>query len=142
MLPSTRFSNTTPTLFNNFFDGFLDDIFDIGIKYPTVRSPLNDIIETDKEFVVETALAGMKKEDISLDINDNILTIKAERKNDNEDKQYNRREIFYGKYEKSFSLPENVNVEKIDASYTDGILKLTIPKVEKDQKISKVIEIK
>lgn len=127
-------SNDYPSIFRGLFGDMLD--FN-GI----VNTPLNDIIENEKEFVIESSLAGVKKENISLSVDEGILTIKAERKNENEGK-YNRKETFYGKYEKSFSLPENVNVEKINASFVDGILKLTIPKIEEDQKISKVIEIK
>jgi len=139
MLALKRYPNQFPSLFDS---GLFDDIFNLNINNDlAVRTPLNDIIENENEFIVESVLAGVKKEDISLDINDGILTIKAERRSETDGK-YNRKESFYGKYEKSFSLPDNVNVDKIDAEFVDGILKLNIPKLENDPKISKVIEIK
>lgn len=136
MLALKRYSNNFPSVF--------EDIFGDMIRFDTigcdcVNAPLHDIIEADEEFVVETALAGIKKEDISLNVDDGILTIKAERKE--RDDNYNRKQTFFGKYEKSFTLPENVNVEKIDASFTDGILQVKLPKQEDDPKKSKVIEV-
>jgi HSP20 family protein len=141
MLP-IKFSNSKPslTLFDRFFD---DDFF----TFPTIwnelaiRNPLHDIIENEKEYVVEMQLAGVKKENISLNLDDNLLTIKAERKKV-DDQKYNRKQTFYGKYEKSFTLPESIDVENIQASFENGILKLNIPKIEKDEKKTKQIEIK
>ena len=138
MLPIVRNSTPTLTLFDRFFD---DDFFRLPVWNDlAIRNPLHDIIETDKEYVVELALAGVKKEDIKLNLEDNVLSISAERKES--ENKYNRKQTFYGKYEKSFTLPESVDKENIQAAFEDGILKLSIPKVEEEQKLMKQIEIK
>lgn len=138
MLPIVRNSTPTLTLFDRFFD---DDFFRLPVwNDAAIRNPLHDIIENEKEYVVELALAGVKKEDISLNLDDNVLSISAERKES--ESKYNRKQTFYGKYEKSFTLPESVDKESIQASFEDGILKLSIPKVEEKQKVMKQIEIK
>ena len=137
MLPIVRNSTPTLTLFDRFFD---DDFFKLPVWNDlAIRNPLHDIIETDKEYVVELALAGVKKEDIKLNLEDNVLSISAERKES--ENKYNRKQTFYGKYEKSFTLPESVDKENIQAAFEDGILKLSIPKVEEEQKLMKQIEI-
>ena len=126
------------SLFDRFFD---DDIFNWNMDLPVnTVTPNHDTIEKDNEYLVDFALAGFKKEDVSLNVDNNILTIEGERKVDEETK-YSRKGTFYGSFKKSFTLPENINSEKIDASFTDGILSVIIPKDEK-AKLTKTIEIK
>jgi len=126
----------------NLPDSFFDNLFDFSTINSDVKIPVHDVIENNKEFQVETLLAGVKKEDISIDIEKNVLTIKAERK-EVKNIQYNRKQTYFGKYERSFNLPDNVDVENIKASLSDGILKVIIPKIEIDSKVfKKAIEIK
>ncbi len=135
------FRNSTPAfaLIDKFFD---DDFFTLpASNYSAIRNPLHDVIETDKDYIVEVSLAGVKKENIKIDIEDDVLTINAERK-ENEQK-YNKKQTYYGKYVKSFTLPESIDKENIQASFEDGILKLGIPKMEIEAKKEvKQIEIK
>jgi len=138
MLPILKNSTPSVTLFDRFFDDFFayPKWDDVAVKYP-----LHDVIENDKEYIVELSLAGVKKEDISLNIDDDVLTIKAERKES--DQNYNKKQTFYGVYEKSFTLPDSVDKENINASHENGILKLAIPKInQKETKVIKQIEIK
>jgi len=129
-----------PTI--NLLDSLFEDLFDATIIDPSVKVPIHDVIENEKEFQVEALLAGVKKEDITIDVEKNVLTIKAERK-EIKDLKYNRKETYFGKYDKSFTLPDNVDAEKIEASLSDGVLKVIIPKMEKDKKSEKLaIEIK
>jgi len=138
MLPILRNSTPTLTLFDRFFD---DDFFRLPVwNDMTIRNPLHDIIETDDEYVIELALAGVKKEDITLNLDNDVLSISAERKES--ENKYNRKQTFYGKYEKSFTLPESIDKENIQAAFENGILKLSIPKTEEKQKITKQIEIR
>lgn len=125
------------------FDEIFGDLFDNSvINSNGAKTPVHDVIETDKEYVVEMLLAGVKKEDISIDIEKDMLTIKAERKEVG-DQKYNRKQTYFGMYERSFKLPDDVDREKIDASLSDGILKIVIPKMVIDTKLSKIsIEIK
>jgi HSP20 family protein len=126
------------SLFDRFFD---DDIFNWNLDLPVnTVIPNHDIIEKEKEYIVDFALAGFAKEDVSLNVEDNVLTIEGERKA-NEETKYNRKSTFYGHFKKSFTLPENIISEKIDASWKDGMLSIVIPKDEKT-KLSKTIEIK
>jgi len=124
----------------------LDSIFDDLFEFPTlntlaVRNPLHDIIENEKEFSVELSLAGVKKEDISMNLDHDVLTIKAERKDS--DQKFNRKQTFYGKYEKSFTLPDSIDKENIQASFEDGMLKVSIPKLKDvNENVIKQIEIK
>jgi len=85
-------------------------------------------------------LPGFKKEDVSIDVDDGVLTVKGER-TAQEETIFNRKGSFYGKFEKSFTLPEEVLADEISASFEDGILTLEIPK-DVEKKLSKTIEIK
>jgi HSP20 family protein len=86
----------------------------------------------------------MKKEDITVDVKDNAISISGERKIKDEVKEgdYYRVESSYGKFERSFSLPENVDIENIHANSEDGVLEVVIPKFEKKVNKPKTIEIK
>lgn len=99
---------------------------------PTSWHPRADIIEKDNEFVVSAELPGVDRDHIGVELKDNILTLSGERKSEEEIKEesYTRRERIFGRFERSFHLPENVNGEKINAEYKDGILTIRIPKPE------------
>ncbi len=94
--------------------------------------PAVDIYETDDAIVLEAELPGMDEKDIEVRVEDNVLTIKGERKFEKEAKEenYYRMERYYGSFQRSFSLPSNVDVDKIKAEYKKGILKVTMPKKE------------
>jgi HSP20 family molecular chaperone IbpA len=131
---------TNPSI--RLFDTILDDLFEFPPVNTLVKTPIHDVIENEKEFQVEMLLAGLKKEDISIDVEKDVLRIKAERK-EVKDLKYNRKETYFGKYERTFVLPEGVDKENIDASLVDGVLKIIVPKLQGDTKLSKkTIEIK
>ncbi|WP_457607700.1 Hsp20/alpha crystallin family protein [Nitratifractor sp.] len=100
--------------------------------------------EADDAYYIEVDLPGVKKEDISIDVKDNVLTISGERKVEEERKndEFYRVESFYGKFERSFSLPEDVDADKIEAEAKDGVLTVRIPKAQSVDKAPKKIEIK
>ncbi len=126
--------NFSSRSFNSILDKFFQDAFeDNGNGSGFI--PAVDISETDKSFELELAVPGFKKEDFSIDYNDGQLTISGERKFETEQKEvnYHTRETRYGKFSRSFHLPENVNDGKIQAAYQDGILKVTLPKDEKKE---------
>jgi HSP20 family protein len=95
--------------------------------------PQADILENDKAYEIQFAVPGMSKEDFTIDLKDNYLTVSGERKFTNEKNEKNFRsvETQYGSFSRSFALPENVEASKINAKYTNGILEVTIPKDEK-----------
>ena len=95
-------------------------------------SPKVDIYETQENYVLNAELPGLKKEDISIDLNDNTLTLKGERKFEEkvEKDNYVRVERSYGTFARSFVLSDNVNPEGIKANYKEGVLEVTLPKKE------------
>ena len=99
-------------------------------------SPSADISETDKEYLIRAELPAVKKEDVQVTFDDGMITVKGERKQQKEDKneKYHRTESFYGSFERSFSLPDNVNADAICCESKDGILTVHIPKTEALQK--------
>jgi HSP20 family protein len=123
----------TPTAFSNLIDRFFNDSLarSGGSSYSFV--PRVDVLEDEKAFEVPVAVPGMNKEDFKIDLNDNLLTISGERKFTREKKENNFHsvETQYGTFSRSFTLPENVDANKISAKYVNGILELTIPKDEK-----------
>ena len=108
----------------------------------TEWSPLVDITEDDKEYVVKAEIPEMKKEDIKINVHDDVLTVSGERKYEKEEKgkKFHRVERAYGSFLRSFALPENADGSKVSAEYKDGVLKVHLPKSEQAKK--KAIEVK
>ncbi|SHE85406.1 HSP20 family protein [Marinitoga hydrogenitolerans DSM 16785] len=137
----------------NFFEPFetlrreierlFDDFGTLGIfeNSKTFTMPNLDIYETEKDIVIEADVPGYDKKDINIRLDDDILTISAEKKNDKEEKgrNYIKRERFFGKFERSIRLPDYIDFEKIKAKFKDGVLKIEIPKsLEKAKKFKKI----
>jgi HSP20 family protein len=95
--------------------------------------PNIDISETDKEFVVRAEVPGIDKKDIDITLTEGLLTIKGERKHEKEGKDecYHRKESRYGSFSRTFRFPSELERDKVDAKYDNGVLKVTIPKAEK-----------
>jgi HSP20 family protein len=106
-------------------------------------APAADISETDKEYLVKAELPGVKREDVTLTVDDGIITIAGERKQekDEKDAKQHRVERFYGSFTRSFTLPENVEEKAIRAESKDGILYVHLPKRARAEK-PKVVQIK
>jgi len=98
----------------------------------TTWSPAVDIYETENEIMVKAELPGIDRKDIVLNLDNNVLTLKGERKFEKETRQenYHRIERSYGAFSRAFSIPAIVDEEKIRADYKDGILKIALPKKE------------
>ena len=98
-------------------------------------SPPVDIYESDDALVIKAELPGFSKDEISIELKENTLAIKGERKREDEVKEgnYHRMERVYGAFQRSFLLPTTVDQEKVNASYRDGILELRLPKVQAAQ---------
>ena len=106
-------------------------------------APTADVSETDKEYVIRAELPAVKKEDVQVILDQGMLTIKGERKQQQEEKneKFHRVESFYGSFERSFSLPENVNADAIRCESKDGILTVHIPKSEVQKTTPKQISV-
>jgi len=127
--------------FNSFLDNFIE-------KRPIIKNsdftPSVNTREGEDGYYVELDLPGIKKEDINIDVNDNVVTISGERKTKKEveEDDYYKIESNYGKFERSFALPDNVDTDNIHAQSQDGVLEVVIPKLKKVEKKPKKIEIK
>ncbi|WP_179414030.1 Hsp20/alpha crystallin family protein [Mucilaginibacter sp. E4BP6] len=127
--------------FNDVFDNILNDTF-IGDKL-TSRVPAVNIAENENEFHIELAAPGLKKEDFKINLDKNVLSVSADKKVENvEGTKFSKREYNYTSFTRSFTLPETVDHSKIDAEYTDGVLKLTVAKREEAKFQSREIAIK
>ena len=93
-------------------------------------SPAVDVYHNNDQYTVYAELPGMKKEDIEISLNGDTLTISGERKQATENDQGSRSERFFGKFQRSLTLPVPVSAEKVNATYKDGILKVVLPKAE------------
>ncbi len=103
-------------------------------------NPAADIYENDDHIVIKAELPGIDKKDIVVDVKNRVLTLKGERSSEDETKEdnYYRRERRYGRFERAFTLPTEVDLDKIKADYKDGVLKIEIPKpqAKKPKKIT------
>ena len=122
------YNSLLPLEFNDLFDdrltnGWLDREFRQSL-------PAVNIKENKKEFNIEFASPGYNKKDFKIDLDEDVLTISAEKQQEKEEEKdsFTRREFSYNSFSRSFTLPQTVMADKIDAKYNDGILKLSIPK--------------
>jgi HSP20 family protein len=121
---------------NHFFDEVFrpivrdDERLSVWNRFPTV-----DIFDNDESIIITAELPGIDKKDIEIDVKDGVLRLKGERSFDNEVKRekYYCRERTFGKFERVFSVPAEVDPEKISADYKNGILKIDIPKPEEQK---------
>jgi HSP20 family protein len=138
----TKRTNILPSFANEFFKPW-NDWFDNGFER-AISVPAVNIAETDKQYDVAIAAPGMKKDDFKINLEGDILTISAEKEETKEekDKQYNRREYNYSSFSRSFTLPDEVKRDKIEARYEDGVLHLVLPKSEIVKVAAKSIAVK
>ena len=140
-----KLTERVPSVFDDFFKPW-NEWFDGGLSSRVMSIPAVNITEQKDDYQVSLAAPGLKKDDFHIDIDGNLLTISSEREENKEDKEgrSTRREYSYSSFERSFTLPDEVNKEKIEAQYEDGLLKLVLPKKEEAKKsaISKHITVK
>lgn len=123
-------------IFDRFSGGISDDN-DVSTWLPVV-----DVVENKDDYIVKVELPGVNKDDVKITVNNGVLTIRGEKKQEQEskDKNYHRIERSYGVFQRSFTLPSSVKSDKIDASHNDGVLTITLPKAEESK--PKEIEVK
>jgi len=125
-----------PALHNR-IDRLLEDPFfgigrPAGEDTPGMWNPAVDLYEKDDHYIIKAELPGIDKDDINVDLKDRVLTLSGERSYDNEVKEenYYRRERSFGKFQRAFTLPVDVDAEKIKAEFKDGVLQIKVPKPE------------
>jgi len=132
---------------NRAFPSVMDELFkDLmgGTQYEHKAVPPVNIRETDESFTVELMAAGLKKEDFNIEVDNDLLTISSEvrKENSEETAKFTRREFSFTSFKRSFTLPETVKHDEINAAYEDGILRITLPKKEEAlPKAKRLIEI-
>ena len=123
---------------NNWFPSLLDELFtenklDVP-NYENFSIPAVNIQEKNTNFVVQLAVPGLKKENFNIEVEDDVLKISAEVSSEKEEKntetetKFTRKEFNYSSFKRSFTLPENVNVDEVNATYKEGVLEITLPK--------------
>ena len=134
----------------NVVNPWLSDVFDSLINDSRLNDrfvnkvPAVNIAETENEFHIELAVPGLKKDDFKISLEKHVLSVSAEKKTENvdESKKYSKREYSYNSFVRSFTLPETADSAKIDAEYTDGVLKLNVAKKEEAKVQSREIAVK
>lgn len=116
---------------NRLFDGFFRGVPDVNEHF-TTYGPDVDIKETDNDVLVSVEIPGMDQKDIKVNVRDNVLTLKGEKKREQEveNTNYHLSERCFGGFERSFTLPTNIQNDKVTATYKNGILNVTLPKAE------------
>lgn len=133
--------------FENSFPGVLDSFFNDsfgGLPQQRYTAPAVNIQEDEEGFIVELAVPGLKKEDFKVEMDNKLLKISGEKKDEKEEKRekYSRKEFSYQSFQRSFTLPDTVDEAKIRANYQEGVLTLQIPKKEEAKaKPARTIEI-
>lgn len=116
--------------FTNFLDSaFLNDVLTNEHQSNNCRKPATNIIENEDNFELSLAVPGLEKDDIKINLEDNLLTISAEKEVENEEVNYSRKEFAYDTFSRSFKLPKTVEVEKIKADFKNGVLSIKLPKI-------------
>ena len=133
LLPILRQHGLIGRPHGDFFDRFFED-FELPMRFgeETEFAPAFDVSETEKELIVKAEVPGMDKKDININLSDGLLTITGEKKHEKkeEDENYHCFERRYGKFSRTMRLPTEVETEKVDAVYKDGVLTITLPKTE------------
>ena len=139
--PFALFRKEFDDLFDNFFRSFDMQPFEGRIG---AFSPKVDVTENEKEFRISAELPGMDDKDIDVSLQNDMLTIRGEKKEEKEDKgkDYYRMERSYGSFSRTIPLPVEVETDKVDAKFKKGVLTITLPKTEKAVSETKKISVK
>src|SRR5688572_7752867 len=137
-----RGNDTLPSTFSNWMDDFFT-----GHEFPKGNSsystPAVNVRDTDKSFIIEVAAPGFSKENFDINVENDLLTISAnmESKKEETEKGYTRREFSQSSFSRTFTLPESVNTDSIQGTYTNGILSVELPKKPEAAKVKKSVKV-
>jgi HSP20 family protein len=134
----TRTGEMFPTVFEDFFKPWNEWFDNDGLWGKIMKVPAVNVTDNKDNFLVSLAAPGMKKNDFKIDVEGTMLTISSEKEENKEEKEakYTRKEYSYSSFSRSFTLPDEVMKDKIEAIYEDGVLKLILPKTEIFKKIA------
>jgi HSP20 family protein len=133
----TRSTGMLPSVFDDFIKPW-NEWFDGGLFGKMLTVPAVNITENKERFELSVAVPGMKKDDFTIDVDGNLLTISAEKEINKEEKEekMTKQEYNYSSFTRTFTLPDDVKKEDIEARYIDGVLKLALPKKEEAKKVA------
>ena len=125
-----------PFVFDDYFKPWNEWFDNGGLLGRAMNVPAVNITEQKNDYLVSLAAPGMKKDEFKIDVDGNMLTISSEKEETKEekDKKFTRKEYNYSSFSRSFTLPEEINKEKIEAKYEDGVLKISLPRKEEAKK--------
>lgn len=138
----SRFTDRSP-LFSDLFDDAFSNLFTLTPAFNKMNVPAVNISENNDNYKIDVAAPGLKKDDFKVNVENDVLTISTEKKEDTTEskEKFTRKEFSYSSFKHSFTLPELSDTEKINASYENGVMSITIPKKE-EAKVKPVREIK
>jgi HSP20 family protein len=143
---ATRELTKRSELFPAFFDDFFRPWNEFLGMGRALTTPAVNITDNKNHFEVSVAAPGLKKDDFNIDVEENMMTISCEKeeKKEEKDERFTRKEYNYSSFSRSFTLPEEVIKDKIEATYEDGVLRISLPKTEQAKKaaMSKHITVK
>jgi HSP20 family protein len=140
-----KVADKMPSVFDDFFKPWNEWFDNGGFLGRSMNVPAVNITEQKDEYQVSLAAPGLKKDDFKIDVDGNMLTISSEKEESKEEKEksFTRKEYNYSSFSRSFTLPEEINKEKIEARYEDGVLKIALPRKEDTKKaVAKNIAVK
>ncbi len=128
--------------FTNFFDNF-EKAHQELTNESKGNVPSVNIIENEKDFVLEVVAPGFKKNEFDINLDNHVLTVSRdiEQKEDETNANYTRKEFIYGNFSRSFTLPKSIKFDNIAANYSEGILSITLPKKEEEAKLTREIKV-
>jgi HSP20 family protein len=131
-LAKTNGNGRNLSVFDNFFKPWNEWFENDGLLGSAMNVPAVNITESKDKYAVSLAAPGLKKDDFKIAVDGNMLTISSEKEENKEetDKKFTRREYSYSSFSRSFTLPEEINKDSIDAKYEDGVLNITLPRKE------------
>jgi HSP20 family protein len=134
----SKYGERMPFVFDEFFKPWNEWFDNSGLTGRIMNMPAVNITELKDEYMVSLAAPGLKKDDFKIDVNGNMLTISCEKEENKEekDKKFTRKEYSYSSFSRTFTLPEEINKERIEAKYEDGVLKIELPRKEEVKKLS------
>ena len=134
----TKTGERKPSVFDDFLKPFNEWFDSGGIWGRTMNVPAVNITEEKNDYIVSMAVPGMKKDDFVIDVEGNMLTISSEKEENKEekDKKFTKKEYNFSSFSRCFTLPEEINKEKIEARYEEGVLKILLPFKEGAKKLT------
>jgi len=129
-------------VFNDLMENFERNFFG-GLREAEGDFPAVNIKDQKDKYVIEFAVPGLNKKDFKIEVDNDVLTVSSDKKEEKEKKEnnYSRREFIFNSFSRSFTLPKTVNINDIKADYSNGILAISVPKKEEETKVTRQIEI-